>query len=314
MRIIYPFNPCNINEADEPYHKECKLMKSRGINCSLFDFDGLQFDEFSIKPKIRKGELIVYRGWMLSPDMYLKLTAFITKAGGLPVTSYDDYMKCHHMPGWYNSCSDLTPETKFFSNDQDLEKNVTSLGWDKYFIKDYVKSNSDKRGSFASTPAEVTEVVNLIELYRGSIEGGVAVRRAEDFNVKTECRHFVVNGKVFSPSKHTPDIVYEVAKRVSSRFFSIDVIQTHSGEYRIVELGDGQVSDKKNWDLCSFHLILKGLAPKHEIVKVCQVVSYECECPRCHSVIEVSDEAGVSGAISNQSCYKCGKEFSTLCE
>jgi hypothetical protein len=33
----------------------------------------------------------------------------------------------------------------------------------------------------------------------------------------------------------------------SSPFFSIDLITSESGELRLVEIGDGQVSDRKQW-------------------------------------------------------------------
>ena len=52
-----------------------------------------------------------------------------------------------------------------------------------------------------------------------------------------------------------------VAERISAPFFSIDIVQVEAtGEWRVVELGDGQVSDKKNWPLETFVDMLVDLA------------------------------------------------------
>ncbi|MEO1444701.1 MAG: ATP-grasp domain-containing protein, partial [Cyanobacteria bacterium J06635_11] len=40
--------------------------------------------------------------------------------------------------------------------------------------------------------------------------------------------------------------------RVSAPFYSVDIATTVEGTLQVVELGDGQVSDKKNWPLDRF--------------------------------------------------------------
>ncbi len=256
MRIIYPYNPLNSKEADEPYQEEYKVIKSAGVKCSLFDFDALEYGEFNPNPNIESDDLVLYRGWMIDPEGYKKLVSFIESKGALPITSYDNYLKCHHLPGWYEECKEFTPETKFFLNDENLENNIRSLDWQAYFIKDFVKSNSTEKGSIALSPAEAVEIVHLIEKYRGSIEGGIAVRRVENYIEETEIRYFIMNGKVYSPTSKTPEIVEKIASTITAPFFSVDVIQRKDGKYRIVEIGDGQVSDKKAWNISTFSAML----------------------------------------------------------
>lgn len=252
MRIIYPFNPFNEQEADEPYQEEFSFMKSQSVECSLFDFDALYLDEFRPKPQLLSDEIVLYRGWMLNPERYQKLINFITKKGAIPFTTYENYIKCHHLPNWYDSCVELTAESRFFSNDKELEVNVEALGWGEYFVKDFVKSNSTKRGSIASSPEEVREIVELINTYRGEIEGGIAVRRVESYDEDTETRYFVFNGRAYSPDGEIPEIVLNIAERVNASFYSVDIIQRNDGIYRLVEIGDGQVSDKKTWSTKTF--------------------------------------------------------------
>lgn len=46
MRVIFPHNPLNEKQADDLFHEEYRYLKSMGIDCSLFDFDAVSFDEF----------------------------------------------------------------------------------------------------------------------------------------------------------------------------------------------------------------------------------------------------------------------------
>ncbi len=256
MRIIYPLNPLNPKEADEPYQEEFSIMKSQGISCSLFDLDALDFDEFRPKPRIEDGETVLYRGWMLSPEKYQKLVGHIERYNSQPLTDFNAYIKSHHIVGWYDLCREFTPESRFYPNDAELKNKVDSLGWGAYFVKDYVKSNSTERGSIADSTDAVVEIVGLIQQYRGDIEGGIALRRVEDFNIETESRYFVFNGEAYSPTSEIPDIVSAIAQRIDAPFYSVDIIQRTDGEYRLVEIGDGQVSDKKNWPISVFTAML----------------------------------------------------------
>jgi hypothetical protein len=252
MRILYPLNPLNIREADGDYQQEYEMLISCGVDCSLFDFDSMAFDEFSPKPSIVAGETILYRGWMLNPESYKKMNDFIQNHGGTLFTSPEDYEKSHHLDGWYELCKGLTAETICLAYDENLKTNIESINWDQYFIKDYVKSNSTERGSIANSPDEAIEIVKLICMFRGEIEGGIAVRRVEQYQDETEVRYFVFNGKAYSPTSLIPSIVNKVIKRVKAPFYSIDVILNEINEDRIVEIGDGQVSDRKDWPIHNF--------------------------------------------------------------
>ncbi|MEM7533617.1 MAG: ATP-grasp domain-containing protein [Chloroflexota bacterium] len=259
MRILYPENPLNKRQADDPYHEEFIAVQALGHPCSLFDFDALVCGEFKPRPKIEAGERVLYRGWMLNPDGYQTLVTQIDGKGGVPITAYADYLHCHHLPGWYQQCHEFTAETHFFEADDHLETNVTALGWNQYFVKDYVKSNTASNGSIASSPADVRTIVEQLETYRGEVEGGVAIRRVEHYRVETECRYFVVHGTPYAPDGNVPTLVQEIANRIRAPFYSVDVIENKAGELRLVELGDGQVSDRKTWPLSKFVEVINQL-------------------------------------------------------
>ena len=152
------------------------------------------------------------------------------------------------MPNWYPLIEPFTPETRVFPATADLETELRSLGWEAFFIKDYVKSLKTSRGSIIRDPSEICDIVAEMQQFRGEIEGGICVRRVEPLIAETERRYFVLDGKPFSPAAAAvPAIVEQIASRIPSRFFSVDVIQRTDGVLRIVEIGNGQVSDLVGW-------------------------------------------------------------------
>ena len=257
MRILYPLNPLKTSEADLPYQAEFVAVQEAGIPVSLFDFDFFQFEGLRPKPRIEQGEFVLYRGWMKDEQGYKALETGIGKRGGRAVTSIQDYLKCHHLPNWYEVLQDYTAKTRFCAIDQDLTAVAQSLGWPAYFVKDFVKSNTTSRGSVARSPAEVADIAKEIASYRGDIEGGIALRQFEDYRPETEERYFVVQGQPHRAQGPVPSLVEEIAKRITAPFFSLDIIETKQGDLRLVELGDGQVSDKKSWPLTRFIEVLK---------------------------------------------------------
>ncbi|MET1257412.1 ATP-grasp domain-containing protein [Aliikangiella maris] len=252
MRVIFPYNPLNEKEADGHFHEEYLQLKEKGIACSLFDYDTLQFDEFRPKPRLDQGDVILYRGWMLNPESYEKLSNFVSKHDGKMLTNTENFISSHHLPGWYKEVLEFTPETIFIENEDDAVSEAEKSGWGKFFVKDFVKSNYSDRGSIANSPQEIKEIVGLIREHRGEIEGGIALRRVEELIGESEVRYFVFNGKPYSPNGVVPFLVSEIAARHKMPFYSVDIVRRSDGELRLIEIGDGQVSDRKNWDATVF--------------------------------------------------------------
>ena len=272
FHVLYPKHPLPPLRVDEEYYEEFLLVKDRGIPCSLFNLEAFEgFDpsgRFRPRPEIPTGSNVLYRGWMMHPERYEMLVSRIEENGAHPITSNSDYMRCHHLPGWYDVCKDLTAETIFLQaddNDDDIISAANKLGWENFFVKDFVKSNTLKRGSIANTARDIVEIVEQIREYRGEIEGGIALRKVEKYDLDSERRYFVVEGKCYGPDgDDVPDIVKMVAERISAPFFSVDVVQMETtGGWRLVELGDGQVSSMKDWPLDAFVDMLVDMAAKY---------------------------------------------------
>ncbi|MBU1219487.1 ATP-grasp domain-containing protein [Myxococcota bacterium] len=256
MRVLFPYNPLNEKEADGPFCDEYLFLREMGMECSLFDYDSLSFDEFRPKPRIGNGDVVLYRGWMLDPITYVKLSNLVERCGGQMLTDPDNFLKSHHLPGWYDSVAQFTPETILVENEEEAVLRAEKTGWEKFFVKDFVKSNYSERGSIAYSPQEVLEIIALIREHRGEIEGGIVLRKVEEFVSESEVRYFVFNGKPYSPNGFVPHLVAEIAKLHKAPFYSIDVVERTDGELRLIEIGDGQVSDRKNWDTDIFCKVL----------------------------------------------------------
>ncbi|MDG9672139.1 ATP-grasp domain-containing protein [Hahella sp. CR1] len=256
MRLLFPSHPLHSQQPDDSYLEEFTAFRQVGVSCSVVDIDALDNGLCDVRPAIGAGEPVLYRGWMLAPERYRQLTQLIEGTGGRPITSFENYLRCHHLPGWYEACRPFTAETRFFSDDDELLHKVSCLGWESFFVKDFVKSNSTGQGSIARSPEEVVEIVSQIRSHRGGIEGGVALRRVEDYDEASEQRYFVLNGVAYSSHGEPPALCREIARRIDAPFYSIDLALRQDGVMRLVEIGDGQVSDRKNWPLDVFAKML----------------------------------------------------------
>lgn len=257
MRILYPSDPLDQRRPDETYAEEHEASARAGLSCSLFSLDDFEATQkLKPLPAIQPGDVVIYRGWMLPVSEYEKLHAAIRAKDATPLVSVEDYRSCHHLPGWYASCEDLTPQTVFAEPGSDYQAAVAGVSWKAYFVKDHVKSLTTTRGSVARNLDGIDEVVREIEKYRGSIEGGVCIREYEEFVPETEERYFVFLRKPYAHDDVVPALVQEISRRIHSPFYSVDTVRREDGEARLVELGDGQVSDRKSWSAEAFAAML----------------------------------------------------------
>jgi hypothetical protein len=116
------------------------------------------------------------------------------------------------------------------------------------------KSLKTSRGSLIREPSEAVAVIAEMLEYRGEIEGGICIRRVEDFIPESEQRYFVLHGIQYASltESSVPEIVSQCVERIPSKFFSVDVVRRRDGALRVVEVGDGQVSDLVGWRAESF--------------------------------------------------------------
>ena len=257
--FIFPGDYFKPNIPDEMFKEQANAIIKSGFNHRYINISEISL--ITNLPFDLSDQLVIYRGWMLSKDDYEKLAILVKNAGGHMFISPSKYLLAHHLPNWYSYIEDLTPKTKVFEYNDNLQNNLLDVSWNKFFIKDYVKSLKTSVGSIIDNVNLIPVVIEEMKKYRGNIEGGICIREFEEFLTETETRFFIINGMPFGPHKKNviPLIVYECCNRISHPFFSIDVIKTKNTNNRIVEIGDGQVSDYVGWELNRFVDILQHL-------------------------------------------------------
>lgn len=249
MRIFYPDDPLDPRHAEGLFLPECEAARARGFDVSLFSFEDFARDRFEPRPRPGQDEAVLYRGWMLNLEQYERLVHAFRAFGLRPVVSLESYRVAHHLPGWYPLVKEWSAETLIFDAATDFEAALADVRWPGYFVKDYVKSLNTGPGSLVTHPKEIARVIAQLKKYRGEIEGGVCLRRPEEYLPGSERRYFVAGDRAFSADGEVPDLVASCAARVPSPFFSVDVARRSDGAQRIVEIGDGQVSDRKEWSV-----------------------------------------------------------------
>lgn len=252
LHFVFSSDPVEAVCPEEMFADQWSSLKHAGFTVSLCSDEVLS----GAKPlrNVPRGSVVVYRGWMVKGEEYAALAKAIEQCEAKAFTNPKEYLAAHHLPNWYPLISDLTPETRVFPADADLVAELQALGWNAYFLKDYVKSLKTSRGSIVRDPKEAPAVIAEMREYRGEIEGGICVRRVEEFVPESEQRYFDLLGVGYAPLEGVaiPQIVRKCAERLPSKFFSVDVARRADGELRVVEVGDGQVSDLVGWSPDAF--------------------------------------------------------------
>ncbi|WP_204354182.1 ATP-grasp domain-containing protein [Deinococcus arenae] len=255
MRVVFPADYFQARRPDGAFADQAAAFAARGWGVSTFAFEGNRV----FRPALVPGETVLYRGWMLDEAGYRAFVGAVEAAGARVLTSGEAYLAAHHLPRWAPLLADVTPETVCFTELDDLPGALAALGWDGFFVKDFVKSLKTGAGSRITRPEQIAELLERMAHFRGQIEGGVCVRRVEELDPASEVRFFVRAGRAFSADgSQVPELVREVAGRIASPFFSVDIARRADGAQRVVEVGDGQVSDLVGWTPAQFMAVWAG--------------------------------------------------------
>ena len=195
MRFLFPSDYFKPQRVDSAYIEQFDRLQASGFDTSVISLENLSLGAAKIYPQPHPDEKLIYRGWMISPDDYSLLVNAVRKTGADLWIDRDEYLRTHYLPNWYPLLQDLTPETYWFALDANLESELSKLGWSKFFIKDYVKSLKTSIGSIINDPSEISTIVAEMSKFRGTIEGGICVRKVEEFINETEQRYFVISIK-----------------------------------------------------------------------------------------------------------------------
>jgi ATP-grasp domain-containing protein len=253
--LLVPGDPLNPRRVDAHFAAQAAAARELGVVVARIDHDALTVDG------VPASDDAVYRGWMVTTDQYDGLATALGERGVALRTTAENYRAAHELPSWYDALRDVTPESVWTVGD-DLGAVVAAaaeLGEGPAVLRDYVKSLKHYWDEAAYIPdvadaAGVERVARRFrELREDSFTGGFVVRRFERFT-GVEARTWWVGGRcaLVTPHPDTPDDVPEGVDLVEVEplvadlalpFVTVDLTRRADGAWRVVELGDGQVSD-----------------------------------------------------------------------
>lgn len=173
------------------------------------------------------------------------------------------YRQAHELPEWYAALAEVTPRSVWTEGTAsvDVDRARTELCSGPAVLRDYTKPMKHYWSEAAFIPdvadaGTVRRVVaRFLELREDSFVGGVVLRRYETFT-SAEARTWRVGGRCVLIGAHPdslgllppPDLdITTFARPVAGLglpFVTVDLAQREDGDWRVVELGDGQVNDR----------------------------------------------------------------------
>jgi ATP-grasp domain, R2K clade family 3 len=271
--VLYCHDPLNPRRVDEHFASEAREVRARGGQVGLIDHDAL------LQGDVRQAVAHVpadlgstwYRGWMIPSDRYAALAEALIRRGTELLVAPEQYRSAHELPGWYPTFTDVTPASVWRPTRPgenlaaaELALLAEPLPPGPGIVKDYVKSRKHEWDQACFIPdladaAALARVVQrFLDLQEEFLAGGVVLRSFETFSrpesAAAEIRVWWLNGEPRlltphpdSPFEHalTPDLdhIRPAVQRLGCRFVTTDVALRSDGASRVVEVGDGQVSD-----------------------------------------------------------------------
>src|SRR4051794_14283548 len=92
VHFLYPSDPLKTRQPDDFYAAEFSAVKEAGFGTSVFSLEEFQGGSLREFPALPNATTIIYRGWMLSPDVYQALVAAIIGSGSQPLTDFAAYL------------------------------------------------------------------------------------------------------------------------------------------------------------------------------------------------------------------------------
>jgi len=247
MHFVYPCLPYQPRTVDPLWAPEYDWARAQGLATGLVDMDN---DKAWVPTLAAEAQpQVLYRGWMLTAAEYGRLAQMLPLA-----VSPAQYLASHHATGWYEAVATHTFPSRFLTEPTALD----FAAGRRYFVKGLVKSFGDD--SVVSSQEQLAGFWQRHELPAGE---PLFVRDFVELKPDSERRFFVVRGQVVGAGGAVlpPPLLKAVAALQPRLFYSFDVAETLAGQFVLVELGDGQVSDLKEWPVAEFgHRVLRALA------------------------------------------------------
>ncbi|MEU6076272.1 ATP-grasp domain-containing protein [Micromonospora sp. NPDC047074] len=265
MLLIVPADPLRPRRPDEHFAPEAHAARDAGVEVAVVDHDALARgdDVARAVSRVSAEGVAVYRGWMLRSERYAAFAAALARRGVVLRTTGEQYRRGHELPGWYPDLAELTPRSAWTvgTGRGDFDRARDALGGGAAVLRDFSKSMKHHWHEAAYIPdlddgdAAWRVASRFLDLRGDDLVGGLVLRTFERF-ATAEVRTWWVDGVCVLSGAHpdsphdTPPEAFDprtVGASVAALglpFVTVDLALRADGVWRIVELGDGQVSDR----------------------------------------------------------------------
>ncbi|MBM7814653.1 ATP-grasp domain-containing protein [Saccharothrix algeriensis] len=262
--LLVPSDVLHPHRADEHFAAEARAARAAGMSVALVDHDALSrgLDADRAVRRVTGGGAAIYRGWMLRGEQYRAFDAALRRRGVELRTDAERYRRAHELPGWYDRLAALTPRSVWTTGVDRAAFDAArqELGAGPAVLRDHTKSLKHRWHEAMFVPdladADAAWAVarRFRELRGEDLVGGFVLRRFETF-VSAEVRTWWVDGDCRLVGAHpdtprdepgeVPDLAAApLIAGLGLAFATADFARREDGSWRLVELGDGQVSDR----------------------------------------------------------------------
>jgi hypothetical protein len=275
--VLFCRDPLTSSRVDGHFAWQANTVRDLDGQVALIDHDLLMAGDPSAAVRKVPRDLgpAWFRGWMIPPAGYAALAEALAERGVPLQVTPDQYRRAHELPGWYDIFAPVTPLTAYLPWEpsaavaqEDLEPLADALGPGPGMVKDYTKSRKHEWREACFIPDlrdlyTTTQVVNrMIELQAESLAGGIVLRRFERYEKVAgrtiEARVWWLDGVPIHVGAHPdtpaqipePDLtdIAPLVEQLDCRYVTTDIALREDGAWRVIEVGDAQVSDLPSSD------------------------------------------------------------------
>ncbi|MFC8228435.1 ATP-grasp domain-containing protein [Streptomyces sp. NPDC057287] len=266
--FLFCRDPLRPRHPDPLFAEEAAAARRAGARIVLVDHDALLAGDAgtAVSRAGRDSGAYWYRGWMIPSARYEDLEHALLARGCSLLTDASAYRTAHELPGWYEAFAGLTPRSVWralpaaeaLPDPAAWSGLAGALGPGPGIVKDFVKSRKHEWHEACFVP-ELTDTGRLaavvgrfVGLQGDFLAGGVVLRAYEPFVPGGEARVWWVDGEAVRVTAHpdTPgrlpapglDAVGAAVRALGCRWVTTDMALREDGVWRVVEVGDGQVS------------------------------------------------------------------------
>ncbi|ROP29891.1 hypothetical protein EDD30_2716 [Couchioplanes caeruleus] len=263
--VLVPGDPLRPRRPDEHFAAEAAAARGAALEVAVIDHDAFVRggDHAAAVARVPAGRDAVYRGWMLRTEEYAALATALAARDVVLRTSAEQYRRGHELPGWYATVQAATPETVWTQGAErsDFDRACAVLRSGPAVLRDYTKSMKHHwhEAAFIHDVADSDTAWRVAsrfqQLRADDFTGGFVLRRFESFT-GAEARTWWIGGVCWLVTAHPdtpgeqppadldPTAVAPLIAELGLPFVTADLVRHTDGRWRLVEIGDGQVSDR----------------------------------------------------------------------